>query len=249
MKIVFATSVAGSPMTGTVVNGFHYAQLRLCRTPDLGFLPIPGYHQTDNIRSRSGFARDFLETDADGVLWWDSDVFDDDHHRLGRLINALAKSGHDLCGAAYPRKRLHWDRVAKLLENQSGPLTVDDVKQAALQYLVVISEEVGETLVPAPVVNNFTPCANLGFGFTWTSRRCIAEMVARYDRELHYDDVQWDGTRRPTTALFQLMIRGGYLLSEDYSFCSRWRDMGGSVHLYVGPESRLQHVGQMAYGS
>jgi hypothetical protein len=37
----------------------------------------------------------------------------------------------------------------------------------------------------------------------------------------------------------------GTFLSEDYSFCRRWTDMGGEI--WADLESRLTHVGPMVF--
>lgn len=50
-------------------------------------------------------------------------------------------------------------------------------------------------------------------------------------------------TALPMTALFQLMTRYGVLMSEDASFATRWRDIGGKVWLYIGEGSPIAHVG------
>jgi hypothetical protein len=49
------------------------------------------------------------------------------------------------------------------------------------------------------------------------------------------------------SALFNCMIdqATGFYLSEDYSFCRRWTDMGGEI--WVDYKSRLDHVGVTIY--
>lgn len=69
------------------------------------------------------------------------------------------------------------------------------------------------------------------------SRACIERMLAAYDT-LKYLDVQ---ANRYETALFDTEIRDGKFWSEDYTFCRRWRDIGGDV--WIDPEIYLEHVG------
>lgn len=69
------------------------------------------------------------------------------------------------------------------------------------------------------------------------SRACIEKMLAAYD-QLKYLDVQ---ANRYETALFDTEIRDGKFWSEDYTFCRRWRDIGGDV--WIDPEIYLEHVG------
>ena len=41
------------------------------------------------------------------------------------------------------------------------------------------------------------------------------------------------------------MIENGRYLSEDYTFCRRWQNMGGKV--YVDPHVILDHVGTYTF--
>lgn len=69
------------------------------------------------------------------------------------------------------------------------------------------------------------------------SRACLTKMLAVYD-SLKYLDVQ---ANRYETALFDTELRDGKFWSEDYTFCRRWRDIGGDV--WIDPEIYLEHVG------
>jgi hypothetical protein len=86
-----------------------------------------------------------------------------------------------------------------------------------------------------------------GLGLTILSRACIERMLAQYGgKDLDYYDVV-DGMPYLTTALFQLLIRDGALLSEDASFAQRWRDIGGKVWLYIGNGSPIAHYGTTCF--
>jgi hypothetical protein len=56
-----------------------------------------------------------------------------------------------------------------------------------------------------------------------------------------------DQQLHPMTALFQLMTRDGVLMSEDASFATRWRDIGGKVWLYIGNGSPIAHYGSTCF--
>jgi hypothetical protein len=76
-------------------------------------------------------------------------------------------------------------------------------------------------LVGAERTGDLLDVAGLGFGFTLTSRRCLEEMTAEAVRS-YVDD---DG--KTIADLFGLLYQDDGLLSEDLSFCARWRALGG----------------------
>jgi hypothetical protein len=109
-------------------------------------------------------------------------------------------------------------------------------------------------------------------GFTMITRRCAERMVDVYKdhtwvekvwvpatpgdpfgpgawkeetRSLAFNDDE-SGRRTPTVGLFQLMFRYGELCSEDYSFCYRWRDLGGDIWML---DDTAAHVGAYRFGS
>jgi hypothetical protein len=67
----------------------------------------------------------------------------------------------------------------------------------------------------------------------------------RYTHEHGASDAPFGSPWR--SALFNCMIdkATGFYLSEDFSFCRRWTDMGGEI--WVDYTSRLNHVGLMVY--
>ena len=89
----------------------------------------------------------------------------------------------------------------------------------------------------------------VGFGFTLTSRRCLERMSAAHRR---YTD--WP-RKDKLSNIFGHLYEQPYgstdpedeaLLSEDFSFCKRWRDMGGKVHIYTGA-GQIWHSGAKAW--
>ena len=87
---------------------------------------------------------------------------------------------------------------------------------------------------------------HVAMGFTLLSHACMARMVEAYASTLTFGD-QVDGKVIPTVALFQLMLAHGTMLGEDFSFCERWKQIGGSVYLYEEPGLKLSHVGATIY--
>jgi hypothetical protein len=261
--ILIATTIYGNPTTGTVHNAYHMATMRLCRNAELEFVPLTAFVQADIVRARSGLVRDFLaHPNATHLLFWDEDVVAEPEV-LAALIKALIESGHDYVGVPYPKKKIQWAKVWDWFYlNQRRP-EPGEIDRVAFEYTAVPNEPTaedlarGDGLVATRLVNGFAELTRMGLGFTLVSRACCERMVAFYGRERTsavdatetptFLDTGRDGKPVPTVALFQLLVRDGLLLTDDYSFCERWRDIGGWIHMYAGPH-KLQHVGAFAYG-
>lgn len=79
-------------------------------------------------------------------------------------------------------------------------------------------------------------------GFMCLSREMLEKMVA------HYADTQFRCDAAPNGTAYDLFgaYRCGRIkYGEDYSFCKRWRDIGGSI--WVDPEIRMGHCGYKTF--
>lgn len=98
------------------------------------------------------------------------------------------------------------------------------------------------------MVNGFLPVKAIGMGITLISRECISAMISCYPHLEH--DVPEDGpplelfTGQRLKKVFRCFDKFpmGYAnLSEDFSFCKRWTDMGGEIWANIA--HRVGHTG------
>lgn len=82
--------------------------------------------------------------------------------------------------------------------------------------------------------------SEVGLAFALLTRACVERMAAAYP-ELAYDGVTGD----PEWGLCIPFIRGRRYYSEDFAFCRRWRDLGGTVHIV--PDVSLKHTGKHTF--
>jgi len=92
--------------------------------------------------------------------------------------------------------------------------------------------------------SGFMQIAEVGFAYVMLKRSVIEKMIAGYP------ELAYDGDGRTEYAFFLDMIStepSGYRsrLSEDLSFCRRWREIGGEI--WVDPTVGLDHIGRKAY--
>jgi len=187
-------------------------------------------------RARQNIVADFL-ANADGthLLFVDADIgFEPE--QVFRLLD-LDK---DVSAAVYPIKRMDWRKISRLAEAKNPSL-----ETAALSYMIEFAD--GERV---QVVNGFAKVQYAGTGFLMIRRSALVAMIQHYP-ELRYahdhkpDDKQAGSPYR--SALFNCMIDEAtkVYLSEDFSFCKRWTDMGGEI--WADLESRLTHVGTVSF--
>jgi hypothetical protein len=204
------------------------------RNVSLGFLLQPGDSLITRARQTvvAHFLRDF---DATHLLFIDADIgFEPEQ------VFRLLEFGRDFTAAAYPIKKINWDLVPGAVAAARAPL-----ESAALHYAVE-----GDPGEPLATRNGFVKVRYVGTGFMLVRRSALEAMIEcypelRYSREHKGADPLADCPWR--CALFNCLIDPATrtYLSEDYSFCQRWTDMGGEI--WVDYKSRLEHMGTMIY--
>jgi hypothetical protein len=83
---------------------------------------------------------------------------------------------------------------------------------------------------------------SVGTGFMMISRRCIEKMAKAYEAAA-YHDVQTPGEMIPQ--IFWFDVVDNELVGEDFTFCNRWRAMGGEI--WIDPNVTMSHVGTKEY--
>jgi hypothetical protein len=187
-------------------------------------------------RARANLVSLFLDDPkATHLLFVDADIgFEPDQ------VLRLLTSGADVAAGTYPIKRINWDKVRQAIEtNRPKP------QSAALDY--VLEVENPENIA---AVSGFARVRYAGTGFLMIRRNTLEKMCAHYTslqfrREHSIADVLANSPNR--FALFECMIDPdtGVYLSEDFSFCKRWTDIGGEI--WADLESRLNHVGPATF--
>jgi hypothetical protein len=95
-------------------------------------------------------------------------------------------------------------------------------------------------LVPRETLSGLTEVDFAGTGFMMINRDVLEKMISVYSG-LKYEE------KGVKYALFDTQIDGDVYLSEDYTFCKRYRALGGRV--LVDPSISLKHIGSFTYGN
>ena len=179
-------------------------------------------------RGRNHLVSKFMASDCTHLMFIDADIqFEGDD-----VIKLLRHNLPVVCGA-YPTKSLKERYVINLIDR----------------------EKVG--FFPNTKV---TEVADAGTGFMLISRETIEKMQESYP-ELHYEG-DFDGgyqtlrgysneeikeMRKNLYSLFDTVHEphSDSYLSEDYAFCKRWRDVGGSI--FIDASILLNHIGRHVF--
>ncbi|HUZ75352.1 MAG TPA: hypothetical protein VMU87_20395 [Stellaceae bacterium] len=186
-------------------------------------------------RARANLVAAFLDDPtATHLLFIDADIgFEPE-----QVLRLLA-CGADVCAAVYPIKRIDWEKIRRTVA--AGRLEAG----AALHYVLEVED-------PNRIVTRgqFTRVRYAGTGFLMIRRHvletmCERHQALRFRADHNYRDALAHSPNR--VALFECMIdpETGVYLSEDFSFCRRWTDMGGEI--WADLASRLKHVGPTTY--
>ena len=183
-------------------------------------------------RARSTLVAAFMDVpEATHLLFVDADISFEPEQ-----VHRLLEADKEFAGAFYPLKIMNWQGYA---ERANGG---EPFEQAAFSYVGTL--RTGEAL--AVDASGFATASYAGGGFQLLRRSVFEKMFAAFP-QTHFR--QSHAFPRPKTlspnlyALFDCIIdeATGVYLSEDYSFCQRWRTIGGEIWLDL--KSKLTHSG------
>lgn len=105
---------------------------------------------------------------------------------------------------------------------------------------------------PQIMSHGFLPVSAIGMGVTLISRSCIDKMIEAYPQLVH--DVPEDAPPlemfsgqqlKKVFRCFDKFPMGYANLAEDYSFCKRWRDIGGEIWANIAHP--IDHAGHKIF--
>jgi hypothetical protein len=236
--------IATPCFSGMVSQNYMLSVIRLMSyAKSAGFdvsLSLLGYDALIS-RARSTLVAAFLDNPAaTHLLFVDADISFEPPQ-----VERLLRFDKDFSGALYPLKSIDWDFIPQRCV-EGG----ENVRQAALSYVGTFCPE-----AERKQEGDFVTGVYVGGGFQMIRRNALEKMIAAYP-EAHFNRVHsmpMTGSRGEAGqssnlssnlfALFDCIIdpdTGAYL-SEDYSFCLRWRRIGGEI--WIDAASKLTHSG------
>lgn len=186
-------------------------------------------------RARNGLADQFLNgSDAEYLLFIDADI----QFRPEDILAMMSYEKELIC-APYPKKSINW------------PVIIEAVKAkicdpAALEKLV--GEYVFTTDDEDPWHSQIVKVAEAGTGMMLIHRSALEKMRDAFPENRYVSDHSVDvfsGAKKEMHAFFRTEIVDNRYLSEDYWFCRKWRETGGTVWLF--PWAQTTHFGTYGF--
>jgi len=184
------------------------------------FYPI--FFESLVSRARNAAVAHFLEDKENThLLFIDSDIIFEPEDVL-----KLLKSGKEVIAGIYPKKYITWERLKNNPEAERVDFPVGgNIKMTE---------------------DNFLEMDYLPTGFLLISRTAIEKIIKQHPELKYRNDI--DGYMSAGDNfydLFKVGIRNGIYESEDWGFCSLWKEAGGKVLIH--PEVNVKHVGWHEY--
>jgi len=231
----------GTPCYGGQVTSHFAASLlklqRACDKRGIGLTVLMQGGDALITRARQNVVAHFLGNPAaTHLLFIDADIGLEPEEAF-RLVDF----GADMAAGVYPTKKIDWTKAKAIAAQGREP-----IESAALSYVIEFLEPAGRI----GVKDGFAKVRYAGTGFLMIRRAVLERMQAhypelKYTREHQAHDPLKDSPHR--YALFDCLIdrETGAYLSEDFSFCRRWTEMGGEI--WADLQSKLTHTGPLTF--
>lgn len=189
-------------------------------------------------RARNVLLAYFLQSNYTRLLFIDADI----EFQVEDVLKLVAHN-KDVVVGAYPKKGVNWQRIREGVTQTSE--TLEDKQIAALgsdyainfKFLDMNSKQIA-------IERGLIKLHDAGTGFMMIKRAAIDKLIAAYP-ELKYNNDLNTGQdlQEYFYALFDTMLdpKDKRYLSEDYTFCRRWQDIGGDI--WLDPTISLNHYG------
>lgn len=165
-------------------------------------------------------------------------------------ILKLYVADKDVVVGAYPKKGVAWQRIKDQMSlPDSSQKTLSDKEIAAYgsDYAINFKFLNRENKTIA-VENGLIKLHDAGTGFMMIKREAIIKLLKAYPEIKYNNDVAMSNDLGGNFyALFDTMIDpiDRRYLSEDYTFCRRWQDIGGDI--WLDPTISLNHYGHFCF--
>lgn len=231
-KIYLATPMYGGLATGVYTQSCLHLQ-KLCTKNDIEIYFEYLFNESLISRARNFLVAQFLKTDCTHMMFIDSDIrFNPED------VIALLSLDKEIIGAPYPVKLINWDNIKNGAIKNTAATNLKQLEGSFVFNPIHTNTEFD--------INELLEVRETGTGFMMIKREVFSKMAEAYPNIVYRSDSRMDNFYdNKMHAFFDTSIEDGRYLSEDYTFCHRWRNIGGQV--YICPWMKLDHVGYYSF--
>ena len=152
---------------------------------------------------------------------------------------------------AYPKKAINWTSILGAARNPDLNEDSETIEGHSSNYVVnfdFLKDKDGNPTPQVQVADNLVKLKDGGTGFMCIRKDVIQQMFEKHADLKYVNDINVDMKFEPFMySLFDCIIDpdSRRYLSEDYTFCRRWQEMGGEV--FLDPRTALNHVGHYTF--
>lgn len=224
----------GTPMYGGVCTA-HYAfsNINLIRIAEKAKVEVNyQFITTESLitRARNDLVSTFLDSNCTHLMFIDADI----QFNPEDIIKLLDYDLDVVCGG-YPSKMIDWEFIHRAASNG---VPASELPSYASPYIYNRAPETTDLNTPLVEV------VEAGTGFMMIKRSVFEKLG---DHVPSYTTNKFNGYGKQVKEFFATSIRDDILLSEDYHFCRKWRDIGGKV--FVDQSIQLNHIGSYVFQS
>ena len=195
-------------------------------------------------RARNVLLAYFLNSDYTHLLFIDADI----EFQVEDVLKLYA-ANKDVAVGAYPKKGVAWQRIKdNILAKPDAQLSDKDIAAHGSDYAVNF-KFVNKEQKSIAVENGLVKLHDAGTGFMMIKREAILKLLKAYPELKYNNDVNINNNQinEHFYALFDTMIdpTDRRYLSEDYTFCRRWQEIGGDI--WLDPSISLNHYGHFCF--
>jgi len=158
------------------------------------------------------------------------------------LVEKMLAFDRPLLGVVAPRRKIDRQRLLKLARASEN---AEECWQAAQEYVGDPTDLVVAADGRLEVSGSFARARRAGAGIMMIRRDVLEEMGRRYPElwaEEAHGFYRSAGLQRVFQPFEAYQEEGGMFLSEDYSFCRRWTEIGGEIWSCL--DETITHVGR-----
>ena len=184
------------------------------------------------------------------ILFIDSDITWDPFDVVKLIV-----SDKDLIGGIYPLKKYHWENIAKQtndnkilankwIEHKQTSMFKDTISDPDILQFKAVGYNLNYKDNKLNIKDNLAEVKHVATGFMMFKRNVIEKMQKGFPYTKYEDDIGFTLNKEEseqTYALFDCGVEDKHYLSEDWLFCQRWTNLGGSI--FVDVTINLTHTG------